>query len=378
MTRRPAGRLAAFALLLGLAVASPAAAEEAVTPTDPVTAAEPASIPTLGIAGLASQVVDALGVGTLGGDIGRTLDAIGIAATNPCAGSGALKKTSNGSFTILLMGSDYRRSPYIGERMDTLIVLNVARNGRIAMAAIPRDTVRVPLAGGGNSGSRRVNALYIGYKRSSVGRHAVDCKALDRVRRDIAKALDTQIPYYAMVRMDQFQQMVNQVGGFRMNVKATLIDYSRKNKKHKVFVPKTSNYQFSGGGACGKKPVKCRNALMYVRSRKGTEGGASNTDYRRLRRQQSVIFAVTKRVLARGSGSALSSLLQASKGRIYTNLPTTTSGALALYNVAKGSKFAAADGKVFGPRRWATYVGTYTYKLKLADVRKWVDRRFRP
>ena len=89
--------------------------------------------------------------------------------------------------------------------------MNIARNGRVAMVAIPRDTVQVPLASGGHSGSRRVNTLYIGYKRRG-GAHGVDCNALNRVRLDIAKALGTQIPYYAMIRMDEFQELISQRG----------------------------------------------------------------------------------------------------------------------------------------------------------------------
>jgi hypothetical protein len=76
----------------------------------------------------------------------------------------------------------------------------------------------------------------------------------------------------------------------------------------------------------------------------------------------------------------MSALLDKAKGRDYTNLPKTPGGARALYDLANrsGFRFASDDGKVFGPSRWASYVGRYTFKLRLSDVRQWVDNHFRP
>ncbi len=369
---------------LGAAVALSLALLGSASPlsaADPVIAEpEPASVTSLGdLLGPVGEALASIGGSVLDGGVAQTLSkAVVPAASNPCSQSGSLKKSSNGSVTVLLLGSDYRRSPYIGERTDTVIVLNVGKNGRVSMVAIPRDTVRVPLASGGTSGSRRVNALYIGYKRSSVGRHGVDCRALDKVRKDIAKTLGTYIPYYALIRMDQFQSLINRVGGIKMDIRGRLIDYHYSRNSRKIYVPKRDNYQMNGGGNCGKKPTLCRNALKYARSRYGTEGGSANSDFRRVRRQQEIVFYAIKRVLNRGNGSNLSSLLSAAKGSVYSNLPKTTSGALALYAVAQGAHFAERDGKVFGPLRWATYVGGYTFKLKLSDVRQWVDNHFKP
>lgn len=367
---------AALGLSLSLLVgASPMVA------ADPLSAAPPTmdGAATGGLLGTAATVLAGLGDSLFPDGLAGTLDsAVVAAATNPCSGSGSLKKSSNGSITVLLLGSDYRKKPYIGERTDTVIAMNIAKNGRVAMAAIPRDTVRIPLAGGGTSGARRINALYIGYKRSSVGARGVDCAALDKVRRDVARTLDTSIPYYAMIRMDEFQALLDRIGGIRMNIPDTLIDYHYHASRRKIYVPRSTNYQMNGGGNCGVKPKKCRSALRYARSRYGTEGGTANSDYRRVRRQQQIVFYAIRRVLARGNGSNLMNLLSASKGRIYTNLPKTASGARALYSAASGATFDRKDGVVFGPQRWATYTGTYTFQLKLHDVRQWVHNRFKP
>lgn len=312
------------------------------------------------------------------GDVSRQLaQAVSVAASNACSGTGStLRKTGNGSLTVLLLGSDYR-SGAGSERTDTVIVANIARNGRVAMVAIPRDTVQVPLAGGGTSGASRVNTLYQRYKRSSVGRRGVDCRALDHVRRDIAKALDTQIPYYAFIRMDEFSTLINSIDGLRMNIRYRLVDYHYTRRDRKVLVPVATNYRMNGSGGCYRGKY-CRNALKYARSRYGTEGGRANSDFRRVRRQQEIVYWAIRRVVNRGNGSNLTRLLNAGRSRIWTNLPKTSGGALALYGFVRNARFAESDGKVFGPSRWASYVGRYTFRLKLGDVRRWVDNHFRP
>lgn len=326
------------------------------------------------------------GIAEVLGDLGSTIaegvtrqvsQTVTVAASNPCSGSGStLRKTRNGSLTVLLLGSDYR-SGASSERTDTVIVMNIARNGRVAMAAIPRDTVRVPLASGGTSGVSRVNTLYQRYKRSSVGRRGVDCRALDHVRRDIARTLGTEIPYYAFIRMDEMGTLINYIGGIRMNVRYKLVDYHYTRRDRKVYVPKATNYRMNGSGGCYKgKP--CRNALKYVRSRYGTEGGYANSDFRRVRRQQELVFWAGRTVLDRGKGTNLTRLLDAAKGRVWTNLPKNRQGALNLYAFVRNARFAQADGKVFGPSRWASYVGRYTFQLKLSDARQWVDNHFKP
>ncbi len=380
--RQRSPRLAVLiAAAMAVATASSGAAQGVPAPVSgppviPVTDAPAASSSILGGLGIAGAID--LGTRVADGVTRQVAQAVTVAATNPCSGSGSLKKTANGSFTILLLGSDYRRSPYIGERTDTVIVMNIARNGRVAMAAIPRDTVQIPLATGGHSGSRRVNSLYIGYKRSG-GAHGVDCSALNKVRRDIAKALGTEIPYYAMIRMDEFQELISAVGGIRMRIAATLIDYHHTGNRRDIYVPKSPSYQMRHGGVC-RRGNPCHNALLYARSRYGTEGGRPNNDFKRLRRQQEIVFYAIKRVVNRGRATNLSNLLTSARGRVYTNLPKNITGVRAMYDFVNksGFRFATDDGKVFGPSRWSSYVGRYTFKLKLGDVRQWVDNHFKP
>lgn len=379
--RTPGTRLApllAAALLVGTAGEALAGVPAPIDgpPVIPSAAASTSGGSGLGTPGIAGALAD-LGSSIAEGVTGHVGQAVTAAASNPCSGSGStLRTTRNGSLTVLLLGSDYRKGGR-SERTDTVIVMNVARNGRVAMAAIPRDTVRIPLASGGTSGTSRVNTLYQRYRRSSVGRRGVDCQALDRVRRDIARTLDTEIPYYAFIRMDEMGTLINYIGGIRMNVRYKLVDYHYSRRDRKVYVPKATNYRMNGSGGCYKgKP--CRNALKYVRSRYGTEGGRPNNDYRRVRRQQEVVFWAGRTVLSRGNGINLTRLLNAAKSRVWTNLPKNRQGALNLFAFVRNARFAEADGKVLGPSRWASKAGTYTYQLRLSQVRQWVDNHFKP
>ena len=83
-------------------------------------------------------------------------------------------------------------------------------------------------------------------------------------------------------------------------------------------------------------------------------------------------------MLARGNGSQLMDLLASAQGPHLLQPAQDHERALALYAAAQGARFAAEDGKVFGPSRWASYTGRYTFRLKLPDVRDWVKNHFKP
>src|SRR5689334_11607352 len=56
---------------------------------------------------------------------------------------------TDGRFTVLLLGSDYRPA-HPGNRTDTIMVVSVdSSTGSVAAASIPRDTANFPLPGGG-------------------------------------------------------------------------------------------------------------------------------------------------------------------------------------------------------------------------------------
>ncbi|MGD8485895.1 MAG: hypothetical protein PVH07_04570, partial [Chloroflexota bacterium] len=112
-----------------------------------------------------------------------------------------VKLGKDGRLTVLLVGSDWRENAG-GERLDVLMVATIdPTTGRAAVVSIPRDMAGIPLAGGGNSGGMRVNALYyLRYRNPALGHKAIDRKAMKRFSKDIATFLGTEIDYWAMTR----------------------------------------------------------------------------------------------------------------------------------------------------------------------------------
>ncbi len=79
--------------------------------------------------------------------------------------------------------------------------------GRAAVVSIPRDMSGIPLAGGGNSGSTRVNSIYyLRYRDPALPHAAVDRKGLKKFSRDIGTLLGTEIDYWALTRFAHVRQ----------------------------------------------------------------------------------------------------------------------------------------------------------------------------
>lgn len=383
MTRR----LPALALsLVGAMIfsASPAAAEgpaiasAGVVPSDVATA--PAAPIVMDIAGgiLSALSSAQAALGTLGNQVATGLaNAVVPAASSACGTTGSINKGSDGRLTVLLLGTDYRAHPYIGERTDTIIVATIKANGHIAAATIPRDTVFIPNApsnGGGTSGINRVNTRYYHYRGSRLRARKVSCSALNKFKNDIAYTLQTEIDAYAMVRFVPFAALVNKMGGISVDVPGAIVDTFYG---HGIYFPKLNNYKLQGNPRCHKKPFKCRSALAYARSRHGTQGGSANNDYKRAHRQHQVLLV--RRVLSRGNGDNLKTLATAIQGAVFSNLPKTYGGAIQMYSLLQGTTLGFKDTVVFGPRKWAVSNHTtprYTYRLKLDAVRSWINQHF--
>lgn len=366
-------------LVLGLAlvVAAPplatlGAAPDEALPAPAAVAAAPSPIGDL--LASATGALDSLGA-ALDTATQSVVDSVSP-ASSMCSGSGSLDKGKDGRLTIALYGSDYRTKHYIGERMDVIIVATLKSGGRVAMASIPRDTVYVPKAGGGTSGTNRINTMYYTYKRHKSDYNGVDCAALKKFTADVATTLGTEIDYYAMVRMHLFINLVDSISYVTTDIPGPIVDttYGRRG----VYFPDENDYKLVGNAACRKKPFKCRSALAYVRSRHGTQAGSANNDFKRAYRQHAFIFDTALRVRSRGSGSALTDLVNTVKDKVFTNAPKTLSSGLALYSMLSGISMASRDTIVLGPTRFAVGLSNpqYAYKLKLSKVRSWINDHF--
>lgn len=285
----------------------------------------------------------------------------------------------DGRLTMLLIGSDWRARSG-GERTDVMMVATIdPTTGRSAIVSIPRDMAFIPLAGGGTSGATRVNSIYLlRYKRAKLKHADVDRKALDKLTKDIARFLGTEIDYWAFTRFETFANLINTLGGVRVHVDDEVLDSSYHHGRSRgVWFPKGRAYRLKGDPKCKPKPKKCRSALVYVRSRKGTHGSTFNSDYRRAERQQELVFSAVRQVLKKqGSGLSLLGLMLRVRPQIETNLPTTTEAAAQLYSLLSKVKLSKSDMKVFAPGPFAFAAAGSAIQPNVRNVRDWVDDAF--
>jgi anionic cell wall polymer biosynthesis LytR-Cps2A-Psr (LCP) family protein len=290
-----------------------------------------------------------------------------------------VKLGRDGRLTVLLLGSDWRPEAG-GERTDVIMVATIdPLTKRAAVVSIPRDMSDVPLAGGGTSGSLRVNGIYyIRYRDPSLPHAAVDKAAMKRFSKDIATFLGTEIDYWAMVRFGTFANVINQLGGIRVDVEEEVLDTSYHHGASRgVWFPQEDGYRLKGDPKCKPKPRKCRSALVYARSRKGTMGSRYNSDYTRAERQQDIVLAGVRKVLDEwGSGLPLLGLLGGVRQHVETNLPTTVEAAAQLYALLDGVRLPESNARVLSPPTWAVSAPSYAIRPKVSDIRAWVDKAF--
>ena len=246
----------------------------------------------------------------------------------------------DGRLTMLLMGSDWRKEGG-GERTDMMMVATIdPTTGVAAVVSIPRDMENIPLDKGGTSGATRVNSIYyINYRDSSLGHGQVDRAALTHLTRDIAavpRNRDRLLGVPALRRLRGRSSTSS--AGSGIDIDEAVLDSSyRHGSSHGVWFPEEKGYRLRGDPKCKPKPRKCRSALVYARSRKGTMGSRPNDDYRRSERQQMIVLQGVKRALERhGPGITLLGLLHGVRGHLETNVPMTPEAAAQLFGDPQG------------------------------------------
>jgi anionic cell wall polymer biosynthesis LytR-Cps2A-Psr (LCP) family protein len=295
-------------------------------------------------------------------------------------GSSEINTGSDGRLTILLLGSDSRGSA-VG-LTDTIMIMSI-KGHTISAASIPRDAVHLPNPDGGTFGGRANSIL----ENLARGRTVDD--ALARFEVVIEQLLQVEIDYYAMVKFDGFDNLVQEIQPVSIDNAQPIRDpkfWDDPNKLSGVYFPAASNYKLWAwqpdanpplcNGLWRQQPTPiasqywCRRALPYVRSRKGS----GNSDFVRAHRQQDFVAATIRRVIERGSGSALGALVNRAYGQqsarlLYTDIPLTTASALDLYQTL--SDASVGFQVVFSPPQYATHVnGSTAYQLDLAAIRQ--------
>ena len=289
-----------------------------------------------------------------------------------------LKLGKDGRLTVMLVGSDWRPDAG-GERLDVVMVATIdPTTGRAALVSIPRDMAGIPFAGGGNSGSMRVNSIYyIRYRDPSLPHAAVDRKAMRRFSADVAAFLGTEIDYWALTRFATFSSLINSLGGLRVDITEAVRDSSYHHKRSRgVYFPVKQRYRLKGDPACKPYPAKCHSALVYARSRKGTMGSAYNSDWKRAERQQDMVRAAVKGIIEEGAGVELLGRLLKVRDQIDTNIPKTVEAAGQLFVLVQDMKLRRTHMKVLAPATWGYLAADGTVRPNLARIRTFVDEQF--
>ncbi len=266
------------------------------------------------------------------------------------AGADALLGT-DGRFTVLLLGSDYRPA-HPGNRTDAIMVVSVDPvTGKAAAFSIPRDTVNFPLPGGGVYGAK-VNGLYQHFLATSKNGNAA-------MKQAIAKAFGIELDGFVFIGFDGVRRMVDAVGGVTVTLDKAYYDpYYWVNAKTQGW-----------GLPAGANRLSGKTALIFSRSRKG------DNDFGRARRQQQLVMAALEKVRDKGP-AVLPKLLRIAGETVRTDLPSNR--VKDIYDIVSSAKLGTAKRVVFGPRTYTVELGGSSFALDLAVCKAWIAKNFPP
>lgn len=218
----------------------------------------------------------------------------------------------DGRLNLLLIGSDAGPDRW-SLRTDTIIVLSVdVKTHRAALFGIPRNMVGVPLppeSAGATANGRfpgLLNALYVyamGHPEEFPGG---DARGMRAVSGAVQELLDVRLDGMVVIDLAGFVALVNELGGLWIDIPAPLVDdkYPLEDGSRLIKV------SFDAG--CQK--LSGRMALAYARSRH------QDSDYGRMRRQQTVLLALRREVDPVALVPKVPALLKIAQDNLWTTL----------------------------------------------------------
>lgn len=195
-----------------------------------------------------------------------------------------------GRYNVLLLGVD-AADGRDGIRPDSINVASVdAETGRTVLFGLPRNLqkVRFPLTSPLRSLYRDgyhcednaclLNGIYtLGQEHAHLFPEDVD-PGLEAMKQAVSETLGLELNYYAMIDMSGFQNLINAMGGIRLNVGKPIPMGGGGSRIHGYIDP-GENVQLDG-----------YHALWFARSR------AESSDYERMVRQKCVMSAMAKQL----------------------------------------------------------------------------------
>lgn len=178
---------------------------------------------------------------------------------------------------VLLLGQGGlgHDGPYL---TDTIMLLSYSPSkNEIALISIPRD-LGVEIEGYGLAKINHAN--HVGEMKKTNSGAALATKT-------ISETFNIEIPYYVRIDFKAFTEIINEVGGVRVDVTKSFTDYQYP----------ANNFQYQTiSFESGIQTMDGDTALKFARSRHGNNGEGS--DFARALRQQKIILAMKEKILS--------------------------------------------------------------------------------
>jgi len=229
-------------------------------------------------------------------------------------GSGEVTGSTDGRFNVLLLGGDAGAGRW-GLRPDSLTVASIdATTGRTVLVSLPRNMANFPFRQG--SAMHRqfpqgfdCDGCYLNGVSTWAGDRTELFKHPDRAGVDatvmaVEGITDLDINYWAMINLQGFRDLVDAVGGVKLNVRSRIPVGGLGSDVTGYIEP-------------GVRTLGGHDTLWFARAREGSD------DYSRMARQKCVMSAMLEQISPQVAVTNFQEIASASSEMISTNLPAS-------------------------------------------------------
>lgn len=227
-------------------------------------------------------------------------------------GSGDATGAHHGRYNVLLLGGDSGAGRW-GLRPDSMTIASIdAETGKTVLISLPRNMQNFPFREGSTMAKEFPDGFNLeGQYLNGVSTWAEDHTALfkksehpgiDATVQAIEGISGLRINYWAMVNLQGFRDLVDAVGGVRLNVRQPIPVGGLGSDVTGFIEP-------------GVRVLNGHDTLWFARSREGSD------DYSRMARQKCVMGAMLGQVSPQVAVRNFQDIAEASSDMISTNLP---------------------------------------------------------
>ena len=255
-----------------------------------------------------------------------------------CLGVAAFAMWSWGStagrVNVLILGLDRRPGQGYVVRSDTMMLVTAYPPGpRLGLLSIPRDLyVEIP-----GYATNRINTAHFWGESEAEG------NGPSLAKQTVEQTFGVPVQRFVRVDFGGFRAVVDAVGGLDIQVDEAVVDNAYPTEDFGVTTIEIP---------AGLQHLDGEEALQYARSRHGS------SDFDRARRQQQILIALARRVLAPSAWPRLPAVYRAVAGNVDTDLRIWEwlSVAATLLRVGpEGIEYQVIDREMVSP--WTTPTG---------------------